>query len=42
MTVPRKKKKVNTKIIKSDSDEDDDNNFLASYDKALKRNPLDI
>ncbi len=36
--VPRKK---NRKIIESD-DNDDDENFIPSCEKALKRNPLDI
>ncbi len=40
--VPRKKKRANTKIIESNSDDDDKNNFLVSRDKALKRNPLNI
>ena len=39
-TVPCKKKKDNTKIIESDSDDDDkDGNFLASCSKALQRDP---
>ena len=42
--VPRKNKraKSNKKIVESDSDEDDDNNFLASCEKTLERDPLDI
>ncbi len=44
LMVPCKKKKINTIIIKSDYDDDndDDKNFLASCDKALRRDPLDI
>ncbi len=42
-TVPRKKKKNVTKIIESDSDDDDiDDNFLTSCGEALQRVPLDI
>ncbi len=42
--VPRKEKgtKSNKKLVESDSDEDDDDNFLASCGKTLERDPLDI
>ena len=42
--VPCKEKrtKSNKKIIESDSDEDDDDNFLASCGKTLESDPLDI
>ncbi len=40
---PHKKKKINTKIIESNSDnDDDDKNFLASCDKALRHDHLNI
>ena len=42
--VPRKAKrtKSNKKIVESDSDEDDDDIFLASCGKTLERDPLNI
>jgi hypothetical protein len=42
--VPRKNKraKSNKKIVESDSDEGDDDTFLASCEKTLERDPLDI
>ena len=44
VTVPRKKKraKSNKKIIESDSDKNDDDNFLASCGRTLDRDPLNI
>jgi hypothetical protein len=44
VTVLRKEKrtKVSKKIIESDSDKDDDDNFLVSCDKALDHDPLNI
>jgi hypothetical protein len=44
VTAPREEKKAksNKKIVDSDSDKDDDENFLALCGKALDRNPLNI
>ena len=44
VTVPRKEKraKSNKKIIESDSDKDDNNNFLTSCGAALDGDPLNI
>ena len=45
-TVPPQKKKAkpSKKVVESDSDKENDNdeNFLASWGKVLDRNPLDI